>query len=412
MRWVCATLMGLALGGVALADENWPQFLGPMGNNHSTATNLPATWSEDENIAWKTPIHDSGWSSPVIWGNQIWLTTATDDGKKSFAVCVDKETGKILHDLPLWDNLSPEDTRQYNSFASPTPVLEEGRVYVHFGSYGTACLDMRSGDTLWSRRDLPCRHYRGPGSSPILFENLLIVHLDGYDHQYVVALDKRTGHTVWKKDREIDYGTDDGDSMKAFSTPTILTAGGRLQMVSATAKAVLSYDPRTGDELWRVRYKEHSVAGRPMFGHGLVFLSTGFGKASLLAIKPDGTGDVTNSHIAWTAPQGVPSEPSPILVDDLLYMVHDKGTAQALEAKTGQEAWSARIGGNFSATPLYADGKIYVTNHQGTTTVFAPGREFQKLGTSKLDAGTHATPAAVGSAIYFRTDTHLYRIEK
>src|SRR5579872_938069 len=174
LRAVLAVSLSL-LGGVAAAGENWPNFLGPTNDNHSDARDLPLTWSETENVVWKTPIHDSGWSSPVIWGDQIWLTTATDDGRKSYAICVDRNGGKIVHDLLLFENAEPENTRQYNSFASCTPAIEAGRVYIHFGSFGTACLDTRTAEVLWSRRDLPCRHFRGPASSPILFENLMIV---------------------------------------------------------------------------------------------------------------------------------------------------------------------------------------------------------------------------------------------
>src|SRR5215471_2603278 len=243
MRGVCAILVLFLPPAISAAGDTWPNFHGPGNNNHTDARDLPLTWSEKENVVWKTPIHDSGWSSPVIWKNQIWLTTATDDGKQSFAICVDRDSGKIVYDKKLFDNANPEDTRQYNSFASCTCAIEEGRVYVHFGSYGTACLDTKSKDVLWTRRDLPCRHWRGPGSSPIIFENLLIVHFDGYDQQYIVALDKSTGNTLWKKDREVNYGTDNGDIMKAYSTPLVIEAAGRTQLISATSKAALVFDP-------------------------------------------------------------------------------------------------------------------------------------------------------------------------
>ena len=212
-------------------------------------------------------------------------------------------------DAKLFDVAQPEDTQKYNSFASPTPVIEEGRVYVHFGSYGTAALDTATGKPLWTRRDLPCNHWRGPGSSPILYEDLLIVHLDGYDLQYVVALDKKTGRTVWKADRTHDYQTDDGDQKKGFATPIVIEAAGRSQLISPAAKAVVSLDPLTGRELWRVRYEQHSAATRPLFAHGLVYVDTGFSKADLLAIRPDGRGDVTATHVAWKATKGIGAKP-------------------------------------------------------------------------------------------------------
>ncbi len=317
------------------ADGNWPQFRGPEGNGHAQATSLATTWSESENISWKTPIPGRGWSSPVVWQNQVWLTTATEDGRQLFAICVDANSGNILHDLHLFQVAHPDEIHVTNSYASPTPVLEPGRVYVHFGTYGTACLDTSTGQVLWQRRDLPCNHWRGPGSSPILFEDLLIVNFDGFDQQYVVALDKNTGQTRWKTDRNIDFQTDDGDLKKAFCTPTIISVQGQLQLISPAAKATIAYDPRTGRELWRLRYDNHSATARPLFGHGLLFINSGFSKAELLAVRPGTTGDVTDTHVAWQTDRSIGSKPSPLLVDDLLYVVHDQGTASCLDALTG-----------------------------------------------------------------------------
>jgi outer membrane protein assembly factor BamB len=396
----------------ASAGENWPNFHGPTNDNHSNATDLPLTWSETENVVWKTPIHDSGWSSPVIWGNQIWLTMATDDGKQSYALCLDRQTGRIVHDLKLFDNAEPEDTRKYNSFASCTPVIEAGRVYVHFGSYGTACLDTNTAQVLWTRRDLPCRHFRGPGSSPILFENLLIVHFDGYDRQYVVALDKQTGKTVWNKNREVDYGTDNGDVFKAFSTPLVIDVAGRLQLISPTSKAVLSYDPRTGEELWRVRFSNFSAAARPILGDGVIYVNTGFPKGELMAIRPDGHGDVTDTHILWHSKKSLPSMPSSLLIGDSLFSVDDAGVATCLDAKTGATVWAQRIGGEYSASPLYAAGRIYCFSYDGKTTVFAPERKFNQLAENRLAAGFRASPAVAGRALFLRTTSALYRIEQ
>jgi outer membrane protein assembly factor BamB len=226
--------------------HTWPEYRGPHGDGHAVATRLPVRWSEKENIRWKTAIHGKGWSSPVVWGNQIWMTTAPEDGKERFAVCVDRRTGKMLHDIKVFDDPKPAFCIAFNSYASPTPAIEAGRVYVHFGSCGTACLDTATGKTLWSRRDLPCDHWRGPGSSPILYKGLLFILFDGYDRQYVVALDKRTGKTVWKRDRDIDYGTDNGDLKKAYGTPSVINVAGKPQLVSSAAAATLAYDPFTG----------------------------------------------------------------------------------------------------------------------------------------------------------------------
>lgn len=416
-RFVLVCLFALAAtvpARPAVADENWPRFRGPRADGVTDGSGLPTTWSEKENVKWKTPIHGRGWSSPVVWGDQIWVTTASDDGKVDSAICVDKNDGRIVHDIKLWENekVSPLGNT-LNSYASCTPVIEAGRVYVHFGSYGTACLETTTGKMLWQRRDLPCEHFRGPGSSPILFENLLIFHMDGHDFQYVVALDKATGQTVWKTDRQVDYGTTDGDTMKAFCTPLVIEAAGRAQLISPTSKAALAYDPRTGKELWRVRYNSFSVAATPLFADGLLFINTGFGKADLLAVKPDGKGDVTASHVVWTAKKSIGSKPSQVIVDDLIFNVHDSGVASCLDLKTGEELWSKRLGGDFSAALLAGDGKVYFVGDGGaTTTVVRPAREYVELAANKLDEGCMASPAVTGKALILRTRAALYRIEE
>jgi outer membrane protein assembly factor BamB len=410
--WSAWCLLLVAPRNAAWGDDVWPGFNGPRHNNQSDSTGLPLTWSETENITWKTPIHDSGWSTPVIWGNQVWVTTATDDGKQSFVLCLDRTTGKILHDLKLWDNAEPENTRQYNSFASSTPAIEEGRIYVHFGSYGTACLDTATARVLWTRRDLPCQHFRGPGSSPLLARDRLYIHYDGFDHQYIVALDKHTGKTVWQKKRAVDYGTDNGDVMKAYATPLLFESGGRQMLVSPTSKACLVFDPETGDELWRVRYPGFSTAARPLWGEGLLYINTGFPRGEFVAVKPDGRGDVTDSHIAWQAKKNLPSMPSSILTKGLLFSVNDEGVATCLDARTGSYVWEKRIGGNFSASLLLADGRIYASDYKGKTTVFAPEREFRLLAENQLDGGFRASPAVAGKALFLRTESHLYRIEQ
>ncbi|MBI5759722.1 MAG: PQQ-binding-like beta-propeller repeat protein [Planctomycetales bacterium] len=404
----------LSCGSAALrAGENWPQIHGPRGDGHSDSTGLPLTWSESKNVKWKTAIHDKGWSSPVIWGNQVWLTTATDKGEHSFVLCLDKTTGKVIHDLKLFDNENVDDIRKYNTYASPTCAIEDGRVYVHFGSYGTACLDTRTAKVLWTRRDLPCNHFRGPGSSPFLFGNMVYIHYDGFDHQYIVALDKQTGKTVWKKDRDVDYGTDNGDIMKAYCTPIVIEVGGKKQLISATSKAALALDPSTGEEFWRIRYPGFSVAARPLYSPalGLLFINTGFGKGEIHTVKPDGRGDLTDS-VVWRNKRSMPSKPSSLLIGDLLFQVDDTGVPTCLEAKTGEVVWTGRLDGSYSSSPLFADGKIYFFNHDGLTSVIEAGRTFKLLATNKLDEGFMASPAVSGKALFLRTKTHLYRLEE
>ena len=416
MRISSIALVFLFLTGVALGGDNWPQFRGPHGDNRADEARLPLTWSETKNIAWKTAIHDKGWSSPVVWGDRVWLTTAKEDGTQLFAVCVDRDSGKVRHDIKVFDVEGPSELwRKFNSFASPTPAIEEGRVYVHFGTYGTACLDTKTGKTLWQRRDLHCDHWRGAASSPILSGDLLFLTFDGYDAQYVVALNKTTGKTVWKKDRDIDYKTTDGDVKKAFGTPAVRIIDGKPELISPAAMATLAYDPKTGDELWKVYHGGMNVTAPPLYGQGKVFLCTGDGGLRLLAVRPNGSGDITGSHVAWTVSKikgSVPSRSSPLLVGDLLYMVSELGIVSCLEAKTGEPVWQERIGGKYWASPLYAGGRLYFFDEDGGSHVLAAGRTPKKLATNKLDDGCRATPAVAGKSLFVRTHTHLYRIEE
>ena len=397
---------------LTLAGDNWPQFRGPTGDGHSDAVGLPVTWSETENIVWKTPIHGRGWSSPVVWGKQIWITTATEDGHQMFAVCADLASGRIVHDIKIHDVANPQDIHTFNSYASPTPVIEEGRVWIHFGSYGTACLDTASGKTIWVRRDLECDHFRGPGSSPVILDDLLFLSFDGIDIQYLTALDKNTGKTVWRTDRSTDFGKLDGDHRKAYTTPTIIEANGRLQLISTGAEASFAYDPRTGKELWGFRMKGFSNVSRPLFVDGLVLLNSGYGKATLWAVRPNGSGDVTETHMEWKLAKSVPCKPTPVIVDGLIYMVDDKGVGSCVEAASGEVVWRERVLSTTSASPVYADGRIYVSDDKSSTAVLQPGREFKVLAENKLDTGCMGSPAVVGKAIILRTKTHLYRIEK
>lgn len=419
---VVRVFMACVLAGyTARAEENWPQFRGPKGDGRSDAKGLPLSWSETENVKWKTPIHGKAWSSPVIWGGQVWMTTAPEEGTRLYAVCVDKETGKVMRDVKLFDVVLPQYVHPFNSYASPTPVVEEGRVYVTFGAPGTACLDTQNGKVLWQRRDFKCNHFRGAGSSPILHGNLLIMNFDGSDHQFVVALDKDTGKTVWETKRSVDFqdlGPDgqpqaEGDFRKAFATPHVAKLDGQDVLLSSGAKAHYAYEPLTGKELWRVEERgQHSAATRPVVGHGLIFIPTGFSKGQLLAVKPGGSGVVTDTHVAWRAKRSVPNKPSLVLAGDLLFMVEDGGFASCLDAKTGKEIWQERIGGAYSAAPVLAEGRVYAFSEAGKAVVFAAEREYRKLAENKLEDGFMASPAVSGKALFVRSRKALYRIEQ
>ena len=406
---------------ITMAADNWPQFRGPDGTGHSDARDLPTEWSETKNIVWKTPIHDRGWSSPVVFGKQVWLTSASKDGRQLFALCLDKDTGKLIRDIKLFDVSQPQYAHPFNTYASPTPVIEQGRVYITFGSPGTAAIDTKTFKVIWERRDFECNHFRGSGSSPVIFRDMLLMHFDGSDHQFVVALNKTTGKTIWRTERSIDFQDLDkngkpaaeGDLRKAFSTPHVVQLNGRWEMISLGAKAAYSYDPFTGKELWRVEERgQHSASTRPVLGHGMIFYPTGFSNGQLYAVRMGGSGLITDSHVAWRVKRGASNKPSILLIGDLIYMIGDTGIATCVEAKTGEIVWQQRIGGEYSASPVYADGKIWMFSEEGKTTVIKPGRTFEKLAENNLDDGFLASPAIAGKAFYLRTRTHLYRIEK
>jgi outer membrane protein assembly factor BamB len=420
MRRIVLTV-GSVLAATLSLHAQWPQFRGPDGNGLDSKNHVPLTWGEGKNVRWKTAIHGRGWSSPVILGTQIWMTTATEDGKRLFVVAVDRDSGKIQHDIKLFDVETPQYAHPFNSYASPTPALEPGRAYVTFGSPGTAAIDTNTGKKIWERRDFVCNHFRGAGSSPVIFENLLLMHFDGSDYQYVVALDKNTGKTVWKTNRSVDFQDlapdgkpkGDGDFRKGFATPQIVMVDGSPVMVSIGSKAVYGYNPRTGEELWKViERRSHSGSTRPVSGHGLVYIPTGFDASQLLAVRPGGRGDVTSTHVAWRFTRGVPQKPSILLLGDLLFMVNDTGVTTCVDAKTGSEVWRGRIDGSYSASPLASGGRIYAFNEDGKTTVFEAGREFKVLAENFLDDGFMASPAVDGNALYLRTRMYLYRIQE
>jgi outer membrane protein assembly factor BamB len=382
-------------------SQDWPEFRGPTGQGHSDERGLPLAWSETKNVRWKVAVPGRGWSSPAIRGDRVWLTTATEEGKSLRAISVDRNTGAILQNVEVFRLKSPGNLNAKNSQASPTPVLEGDRIYLHFGAYGTACIT-QSGEIVWKTRLDYDNGQHGPGGSPVVYDNLLILSCDGQDAQYVVALDKQTGKVRWKKFRE---------GYQAYTTPLVLRLPAGDQVISPGAFRAVSYEPRTGKELWQVRYGDgFSNVPRPVYGNGLVFTCTGFQQPSLLAVRLDGRGDVTKSHIAWTLKRGVSLTPSPLLVGDELYMVSDNGVASCIDAKTGAPHWQVRLGGNHSASPLYADGRIYFLSEEGESVVIAPGKEFKALAKNQLDGPTLASMAVSNGSIFVRSQTHLYRL--
>ena len=415
MRYAILIIL-LVLTPTLRAADNWPQFRGPTQQGHVNAGNLPTQWSESQNITWKTPIPGEGWSSPVIWGNQVWMTTATDGGKSLRAVCVDKTSGKIEHNVEVFSVAKPDSKNAFNSYASPTPVIEEGRVYVCFGNYGSACLDTATGKPIWTNRDLKLDHKEGPGSSPILYKHLYILNCDGMDVQYVAALNKSDGKLAWKTKRSFDFGDMDPDVRKAYSTPLVINVNGQDQLISIGAFRTYAYDPLTGRELWFANHTidpAYSNVAMPVFGHDLLFISTGFNYAEMYAVKPTGAGDVT-SNIVWEATRGICVKPSPLLVGDRLYFTTDQGIGRCLDAKTGKQVWQKRVGNAYSASPIYnrASNLIYFFSEKGSTAVVKPGDDLQVVHENHLDGRILASPAVSDEALFLRTHTHVYRIEQ
>lgn len=395
------------------AEGEWTDWRGPTADGRSAVTGLPFTWSETENVVWKTSIHDMGHSTPVVLDGQIWLTTAGEDGTAMYAVCVDLKTGSVVHDIKVFEPEEAQRIHPLNSYATPSAVVEHGRVYVHFGTFGTACLDSKTGDILWSRTDLNCEHMQGPASSPIIYGDLLIVHLEGTDVQFIAGLDKETGEDVRRTDRPAAIYSDvEFYLKKAYHTPMILEVDGQDQMVSNGAQAAMGYDPKTGEEIWRVVYGDDNTIARILSGDGLLFVNCGGSSYRLWAVREGGSGDVTVSHVVWKMDEDVSFRSSPVLVDGLLYMITDKGVLTCVEAKTGQCIWTEKLGGQYGASLLYADRRFYLFNEKGVSTVLKPGLSFEPLATNTLDGSFFASPAVAGQSLLLRTKTHRYRIAR
>ena len=415
-------LLSIGYAEPTLKDQ-WPEFRGPNGNGIVAGERgLPTTWSEEKNIAWKTKIDGKAWSSPVVWDDQIWITNSSVDGKLMEGICINKKDGKIKYRLSLFSNETVEPLgNNVNSYGSPSPVIEKDAVYIHFGSYGTTAIDTNSGKEIWKRTDLECRHFRGPGSSPIIFQDMLILTMDGVDFQYVIALDKKTGKTKWKTERSTKWDDvepdgkirGDGDLRKAYTTPTFMKVSGKTIMISPGAKSCFAYNPINGKELWNITYSGYSNASRTVIYKDNAIINSGYGKPHLISVKidPSAAGDISGTHINWDIFKRVPKRSSPIIVGDQLYMTTDEGILTCLDAKTGESNWSDRMPGHYSASPIFADGKLYFFSEMGHCYVIAPGGDYNLISKNKLDSGFMASPAISGKAIYARSKTHLYRIE-
>ena len=400
------TVLGLLLTAVVTTANDWPQFRGPSGQGYSSDTELPLEWNESKNIAWKVPVPGLGWSSPVIADGQVWLTSSltSDTGASLRLLGYDLTSGQELFNTEVFHVDDSNSPNPKNSLASPTPVLDPSgdRIYVHFGSYGTAALTT-DGDVVWST-NFPYISQHGNGGSPILYQDSLILSIDGYDTAYVVAIDTITGEERWRAMRQAPVS-------QAYSTPLVIRVGETDQIVSVAAYRTTAHNPSTGKEIWSVGYRDgFSNVPRPVYGQGMVYLSTGFQTPSLLAVQTNGVGDVTDTHVAWRLNRGAPLTPSPLLVGNELYVINDFGIVTCIDATTGDVHWQNRIGGNHSASPVYANGRIYFQSEEGVTTVIQSGTDFQILAQNELDGETLASMAVSSGTVVIRTNSHLYRI--
>jgi outer membrane protein assembly factor BamB len=428
------TALALCLSSSLFAQHDtkplfWPEKGGPTANGMVPDTeNIPLSWNEakGENVAWKTPLTGSGHSTPVIGGDLIWFTSATMDGKQQFVDCIHRISGKIIHHKLLWENSTPEELgNPINNYAAPTPVLEADAIYVHFGTYGTARLDPQTAEIVWKRRDINARHFRGPGSSPFIHEELLYLTFDGIDQQYITALDKKTGTTVWKTQRTTDYGDidaatgqpkRDGDFRKAYHTPSIVKVGDALHLVSIGSKAGFGYDPKTGKELWTIRHTNMNAAPRVVATADVMAFSSGAESAHLIGVRLDGkmSGDITESHVIWDRQKRNCSEASPILIDGHVYQTTRGGVISCVNITNGQDLWEERLDGQHLPGPIATKDRIYFANDRGQVSVVKASPKFERLALNELAGGADdactAGMAVADGALFIRTKTHLVKI--
>lgn len=409
-RWLVVFVFCLP---VAVTAADWREFRGSGAQGLAPGAKLPTTWAADKNVLWKTPLEGKGWSSPVLFEGKLYLTTALAKSEEPTsaqtlrALSVDAATGKLLWQTDLFEQPEGQKIHSKNSHASPSPITDGEHLWVHFGTHGTACLTL-AGEVVWKTTEFKYAPVHGNGGSPVLVDGRLIFSCDGSDTQTVVAVDAKTGKTVWKTPRSVTP-----KKGFAFGTPLVIEVGGKTQVVAPGPDAVCAYDPADGHEIWKVRYPGgYSVVPRPVFGKGLVFVCTGYDAPRVLAIRPDGTGDITETHIAWELKKAAPLNPSPLLVGDELYLISDNGIATCLDAVSGKQHWQERIGGNFSSSPVFANGYVYLQNEAGGGIVLKAGTTFEEVSrneTGERTLASYAIDEAAGD-LFLRTETGLMRI--
>ena len=399
----CLLFASLLFGSeqVSSQEKNWTHFRGSNLNGLAVTENIPLKW-DDSKVKWKTEIHDKGYSSPVVYNNQIWVTTAKPDGKELYAVCIDFQTGKIINDIKVFTPEEVAGKHSLNTYASPTPCIENGFVYVHYGSLGTACIKTAEGSIVWKRTDFKCKHVQGPASSPIIYKNLLILHFEGTDVRYIIALDKSNGKLVWRSDRPSEpYELIPEIGRKAYITPLIINVKGRDMLISNGSAVCIAYDPNTGKEIWRVVNGAESTVSMPFTEKGVLFWYTGFAVdgtgnkyTEILAVKPDGKGDITGTNILWKKRDGLSRNHSltPVIKDGLIYTINTRNILMCIDADTGEEIWSEHVTSNYDASPIYVNGNIWFFSVKGEVLVIKAGRKYEVIANNQMDSGIWATP--------------------
>jgi outer membrane protein assembly factor BamB len=400
-------------------DKNWTHFRGSNLNGIAMTNNIPLRW-DVSNMKWKTEIHGKGHSSPVVYNNQIWVTTATIDGKELYAVCVDYVTGKMIFDIKVFETDDVISKHGINTYASPSPCIEMGYVYVHYGSPGTACLRTSDGSVVWKRNDLKCNHVQGPGSSPVIYKNLLILHYEGTDVRYIVALDKATGKQIWRADRPVEpYKALANIGKKAYVTPLIINVKGIDLLISNGSAVCCAYDPLTGKEIWRVAGGAESTVPMPVAENGKVFFYTGSVNSpeggtytEMFAVNPDGQGDITGTNILWKKrdDQSHTQILTPVIKDGLIYTVSSRNFLMCIDAATGKELWTERLRSDHNASPVFVNGNVWFFSIRGEVLAIQAGRNYKVITQNQMDSGIWATPAFLRNSVILRTEKYLCRI--
>jgi outer membrane protein assembly factor BamB len=405
----------LAASSSSARGEDWPRFRGPTGQGISAEKDVPLEWGPGKNVAWQTPIPGEGWSSPIVWGDRVFVTSTTDGGATCHIICVDVKSGKVLWDTPVMKQATRRKEGM-NSYATPTPVTDGKRVYAVFGSGSIAAVNFADGKVAWTNADYPFYSQHGLGASPIVHGDLLVMPFDGssegddkqvgwkipWDEARVIALDVNTGKERWAAKR--------GKSRISHMTPIVVDVGGKPQLISPAGDVVQGFDLGTGERIWSVYSQGEGVTPSPVAGDGLLFTSSGFEAETIRAIKLDAAakGDVTKTHVAWEQKRAVPTRPSFVYHDGLLFSLKENGIALCLEAKTGEVVWQERLDANFSASPVYAAGRIYFLAENGETTVIEAGRSFKELAMNPLPGHFQASPAVADGRIFIRSDKELF----